>query len=336
MHLVSSSVADLPPEQVTVTDSLGNLLAAPGREVNASSEQLEQRTAFEDDLAAEIEGLFTASLGPGHAAVTVTADLDFDKSTTTKTTYTQPGGTQTPQSQTNSNETYTGTGTGGSTGVVGPGGGTGTGSGNVNYGKTESSSEYAINSVAEEIQKAPGGIKRLNVAVIVDESSIAAGDVATWTQTLSAASGLDTTRGDVLKIQRTPFDTSASKQADKQLAAASSANGQSFMMTIVRYVVTLLIVGIVLFLAWRSVKKSQSFAPVRVPLDLRELEADLARVSGSRELVVATAAASLPEGSVPAIEPSKSVVEAQIGDLIERQPDEVAQTLRSWLADRRA
>lgn len=337
VHLVSSSVADLPPDQVTVTDSLGNLLAAPGREVNASSEQLEERTAFEDSLSADIESLVAASLGPGHAAVTVTADLDFDESTTEKVTYTNPGGNQTPASQSSANETYTSEGgSGGGGGVVGPDGSTGSGGGTTDYSKTETQAEFAINSVAEEVKRAPGGINRLNVAMIVDEESIDAGDIATWTQTISAAAGIDTTRGDVIKIQRTPFDDTVAKQAEKDLAAAASADGKDFMMTIVRYVVTLLIVGIVLFLAWRSVKKSQSFAPMRVPLDLRELEADLARIGGSRELVAVSAAASLPEAPIQAIEPAKSVVEAQISDLIERQPDEVAQTLRSWLADRRA
>ena len=336
VHLVSSSVADLPPDQVTVTDSLGNLLAAPGREVNGSSEQLEERTAFEDDLSAEIESLVAASLGPGHAAVSVTADLDFDKSMTEKLTYTQPGGNQTPQSQSNTNETYTSEGSGSTGGVVGPDGSATGGGGTVDYNKTETQAQYAVNSVAEEVQRAPGSINRLNVAMIVDQESIDAGDIATWTQTISAAAGIDTTRGDIIKIQRTPFDDTVAKQAEKDLAAAASADGKDFMMTIVRYVVTLLIVGIVLFLAWRSVKKSQSFAPMRVPLDLRELEADLARIGGSRELVAVAAAASLPDAPIQAIEPAKSVIEAQITDLIERQPDEVAQTLRSWLADRRA
>jgi hypothetical protein len=35
------------------------------------------------------------------------------------------------------------------------------------------------------------------------------------------------------------------------------------------------------------------------------------------------------------IESAHSQVEIELNDLIQRQPDEVAQTLRSWLADRR-
>jgi flagellar M-ring protein FliF len=41
-------------------------------------------------------------------------------------------------------------------------------------------------------------------------------------------------------------------------------------------------------------------------------------------------------GRSPALVGSASAsVEAEIGSLIEKQPEEVAQTLRSWLADRR-
>ena len=37
----------------------------------------------------------------------------------------------------------------------------------------------------------------------------------------------------------------------------------------------------------------------------------------------------------PTDEERHLVVQSQIGDLIDRQPDEVAQVLRGWLADRR-
>jgi hypothetical protein len=35
------------------------------------------------------------------------------------------------------------------------------------------------------------------------------------------------------------------------------------------------------------------------------------------------------------LEPARPAVETEVAGLIERQPDDVAQTLRSWLADRR-
>ena len=73
-----------------------------------------------------------------------------------------------------------------------------------------------------------------------------------------------------------------------------------------------------------------------MPLDLRELEAGV----GSGR--VGRAGARRRRGGRGScrprepIEPPPTTLEGEITDLIERQPDEVAQTLRSWLADRRS
>jgi flagellar biosynthesis/type III secretory pathway M-ring protein FliF/YscJ len=69
-----------------------------------------------------------------------------------------------------------------------------------------------------------------------------------------------------------------------------------------------------------------------VPLDLREIEAGVARLDASYERSNQLVTAGAPQR----IEASHSQVEQELNELIERQPDEVAQTLRSWLADRRA
>ena len=105
------------------------------------------------------------------------------------------------------------------------------------------------------------------------------------------------------------------------------------MMDLVRHVVTLLIIALVLFFAWRAIKKAEANrVPLRVPLDLRELEA-----ADTRALEASTAAVPrLTPAERQALAPAAETgIEGELTDLIEHQPDEVAQTLRSWLADRR-
>ena len=336
VNLVSASVPALKREQVTVADSLGNVLSAPGQENGmAGSQQAEQRVGFESELSKKLEALIAASLGPGHAAVTVTADLDFDAETQKKTTKSQPGGQAVPEEEVRSNETYTGANPG-ATGILGPDGtpaGTGGGAGTT-YNKQEASRKYAVNQVESVIQRAPGAINGLSTAVLLDSDKVDATDVAKWTQTITAAAGIDRQRGDVVSVNLVPFDTTAAKAAEAQVKEAESAKSQDFLLNLLRYVVTLLIVGTVLFLAWRSVKRSGVMpGPVRVPLDLRELEAGdlMGRLDAAYERAAVNGAARRPP-----LEAAQSDVEAELNDLIERQPDEVAQTLRSWLADRRA
>ena len=91
--------------------------------------------------------------------------------------------------------------------------------------------------------------------------------------------------------------------------------------------------ALVLFFAWRAIKRAEANrVPLRVPLDLRELEAADTRALEPRRRGAATRRRRTDARSQPAADPA---IEGEITDLIERQPDEVAQTLRSWLADRR-
>ena len=104
------------------------------------------------------------------------------------------------------------------------------------------------------------------------------------------------------------------------------------ILDLARNIVTLLIVALVLFFAWRAIKRAEANrVPLRVPLDLRELEA-----ADTRALESVGAMPRLSEAERRALAPAADMgVEGELTDLIEHQPDEVAQTLRSWLADRR-
>jgi flagellar M-ring protein FliF len=207
-----------------------------------------------------------------------------------------------------------------------------TGSGTSNYSKTSNQSNNALDQVYEERQAAPGKIERLSVAVMLDSGVVKPSDVADLTKQIQAAVGYDKTRGDVVQVSTMAFSTAAQKAAKDQLNAASGS-AQNTMLDLVRHIVTLAIIALVLFFAWRAIKRAEANrVPLRVPLDLRELEAADTRAleaspSAPPRLASAERAALAPAADMGA--------EGELTDLIEHQPDEVAQTLRSWLADRR-
>lgn len=335
VHLVASSVPDLSPEGVTVADATGRVLAAPGDSSLTDSQNLGKTVDFERHLASQVEQLIATALGPGHAAVTVNAELNFDETVTRRTTYRQPQNTELLLSEVAQDTEYTGPGAA-NTGILGPDG-TPLLPGNdtpVDFTETKADRRFALDSVEQTVNEAPGSIDGLSIAVLLDSEVVAQPDVARWTDVVSAAAGIDERRGDTVEVTAVPFDTSAAEAAKEQLEAARAEQSKGFLMSMVRYVVTFLVVGLVLFFAWRSVKKAHaSRPPLRVPIDLRELEAAEQRF----ELDATDSAEPL---AVPrpakVLEPARSEVEEEIGQLIERQPDEVAQTLRSWLADRRS
>ena len=337
VHLVASSIPNMTPDTVTVADSNGNVLNAPGMDLS-SSRGLQQQSAFDQQLSTAVSGFLATALGPNHADVHVQSDLNFDQKKTTSLTNTPPAGTggkPIPQQQSTSSEKWNGGGSGGPNGVLGvtqgvPGAATG-GSGQT-YSKDSNDTNNAIDQVWSDVQAAPGKINRLSVAVVLDSAAVKPDALADWTKQIQAAVGFDKTRGDVVQVSTIAFSKAAQKAAKEQLKSGAGGSGQGGMLDLVRHIVTLLIIALVLFFAWRAIKKAESNrVPLRVPLDLRELEA-----AATRALEAAASTPRLSEIDRRALSPAAdSGVEGELTDLIEQQPDEVAQTLRSWLADRR-
>ena len=111
-------------------------------------------------------------------------------------------------------------------------------------------------------------------------------DVANWTKQIEAAVGYNKARGDVVQVTAMPFSADAAKAAKAELKAGQSA-APNPMNNMIRTIVTLAIIALVLFFAWRSIKRAEANrVPLRVPLDLRELEA-----ADTRALEAAGAAA---------------------------------------------
>jgi flagellar M-ring protein FliF len=281
-----------------------------------SSSQLAQTQAYDAALEQRIEDMVSRTLGPGHAAVTVAAQLDDSKrsSVTTKYAEVRPG-TTVPITQNDAHETA----------APAPSafGATPT----TVYEKSRTQQQNAVDKTVTNSLTPPGTLKRLSVSVLLDRAVVTPADVASiWRPSIVAAAGIDPKRdgAGALKVITVPFNKAAQRQA--------GAGTTSRLLDLARQLLMLLVLAVVLFVAWNMMKRAERTRARRgEPLDLLELET--ARSNGAG-LDAATAAARL--GDAPAIDTTPAAIEIEIADLIERQPDEVAQTLRSWLADRRA
>jgi flagellar M-ring protein FliF len=339
VHLVASSIPNMNPDDVTVADANGSVLHAPGMDTElAGNNQIAQTQTYDLAVQKKIEDMVSRTLGPGHAAVTVSADLDTSKSTSTSTKYTEPvKGKAVPITQNNTSETLNsanGAGNNGQLGLNGTPGAGATTPTTAGYAKTSTQQQLAVDSTVTNSNIPPGTVKRMSVSVLLDAAVVKAGDVSTiWQPQILAAAGIDTKRdgANALKVTTVAFDKTAQDAVQKQLAAASGSNP---LFDLIKHFLTLLMIGVVLFFAWKAIKRAENNrVPLRVPLDLLELEAP---AYASAQLEPAYAAARVaPAPSRPPLDPAASTIEGEITDLIERQPDEVAQTLRSWLADRR-
>jgi flagellar M-ring protein FliF len=332
VHLVASSVEGLQATDITVADHTGRMLAAPGQDgasALAGDARASQTSAFEQRLARSIQEVLDPLTGVGRSRVQVAADLDFDQRETRSERFSEPG-TAPVAAESSVDERYTG-GTNAVGGVLGPDAipVTDTGAGATDYTKTQADRTYAVDKVTEQVRSAPGDVRRLSVAVLLDDRANV--DVGRVRSLVAAAAGLDLDRGDQLEVTAQAFDASA---VPRELDAGSPGGSKdSPLLPMLQVVATVGIVLVVLLLAWRSARRSSHARyPLALPVGPVDLDEDLL----DDELVeVLEGPGELAIGPSPQ-EQHQLGVQAQIGDLIDRQPDEVAQVLRGWLAERRS
>ncbi|SNS49797.1 flagellar M-ring protein FliF [Geodermatophilus saharensis] len=336
-NLVSSSIEGMEPEQVTVSDSSGQLLSAAGTGLTsaAGDARSQMESDYETRLAANAQAILDRVLGPGHAEVSVRADLDMSQRDSTATTYGYTDGTP-PVSQQSSTETYTGDGTAVG-GVLGPentaDAANGTGGGQAEYSTESSTSNNAVDQTVTNTVTAPGEVKRLTVAVVMDDTVAGGLNQAQVQDLVSNAVGLDEARGDDISVASLAFDTEAADEAAAAMAEAREAEQQAQMWSLIRTGGIALGIALLVLVVWlRSRRRGddeedEDDEPYEIDDGLMA-ELERLRVASSRDdtAVLDTRALELEAAE-------RQRVRGEIASMVSERPDEVAQMLRGWLSD---
>jgi len=218
--------------------------------------------------------------------------------------------------------------------ISGPGCTTGAGTaGTGQYENAQSVKNNAINETLEVRKNAPGSIKKLNVAVLLDSTTAGTINPAQVQQLVSAAAGIDAARGDTIAVSAMPFDTSAAKAAQQALTSASKADTSAKQMTLLKTGGLAAIVLALLFLAWRASRrtKKRNSLSAQERAHLEEMQAALEQ----QRLVELNA--SIPQQMIEAMPEDTSEAEAraervkEIKQMVKDQPEEMAVMMRSWL-----
>ncbi|WP_306212995.1 flagellar basal-body MS-ring/collar protein FliF [Actinoplanes sp. RD1] len=336
VNLVASSVEGLDPKQVTVAGADGKILSAGGGQALASgsgSGDDSPTVQFQNRLNTSLQNMLDAVVGPGHSVVTTTAELNFDDTQTTTKTYTSDPSVA-ALAESISREAYNGNGTG-SGGVLGPDNiqvpnGTTSSTGTGQYENTSTTRNNAVNETTQVSNAAPGKIDRLSVSVLLDATTAGAVNQADVQQLVSAAAGIDATRGDTIAVSAMPFDTSAATAAKDALAQATAAETAAKQTSLIKTAAMALVVLFLIFLAWRWSRKQKKRKSL-TPAELQHLEEMQAALEQQR---LAQLNAAIPN---PAIEAANATHEAleerqrEIEQMVEDQPEEMAALLRGWL-----
>jgi flagellar M-ring protein FliF len=390
-NLVSSAVEGLGPESVSVVDMSGNLLSRPRREGLADGTQiteavLEYRQAIEHDVAAKINSTLEPLLGPDKFRTGVSADIDMtsgeqseetfdpsksvmvtsqkteDASGTTRSAPAIPGTASNlpPQQTTPSNAppatppaaTQPGqTGQPAAAAAAAPR----TGGNSTSTTRRSESITYQTSRVTKHLKIPQGTVKRLSIAVLVDQGSRMEGQGAQAhrvvvppdpeklkaIQTLVATLvGLDTTRGDQLTVEALPFDNSinvepgslgapaAQKKPDEVFSIETLKKKPALLWGSVGGAV--LVIGLVVFSLARMLRGRKTGMSVETREALPAVDTYTGLPPGP-----AAAAAAIGEPSrLPALMPSRTeVLLNQLQENSRNNPEAWANILRGWLAE---
>lgn len=357
VNLVASSIDRLEAGDITVADANGMVLAAPGQrsiDYAGNDMNMRQARAFEEAVAREIQTMLTSVVGPGKAVVTVNADLDFDEQTVTRELYEDPevgeDGDRVTLNQNSRNEEYTGPGNA-ATGILGPEGEAMNAQGPpTEYTLDETNVVFGVNRTIEATNRAPGKVSRMSVAVLLDENASTPAMIAQIEEVVAAGADIRPERGDALAVSRLPFDTSVTDQMAADLAEAEEAAAADARMELYQTIALVVAILVVLALGYRSIRKAakrrsetedkamraleqvreEQLAPTYVPIG----EDGRAHADAALDMVQLDDLIGGVGTPGSAVEPVPSVA-VEVAEMIDNQPDEVAQLLRAWLGDRR-
>lgn len=229
VHLVASAVPELEAGRVTVVDQKGRLLSdrKSSEAMERSTDQFEFTQKIEDNYRERIENLLTPIVGMDKVRAQVTAEIDFSLTEQTQERY-NPDQPALRSEQLNEERRTNGD----AQGVPGAlsnqppaagtapevAGGEGEAPGDVLSSSSQATRNYELDRVISHTRNAPTALRRLSVAVVVDDAFLPGAEgqppvrrertpeeMQRLTQLVREAIGFDARRGDSVSVINSAF-----------------------------------------------------------------------------------------------------------------------------------
>ncbi len=358
INLVASSIPELEANQVTVVDQQGRLLSQPPGhdEFSLREEQFDLVHRLEDDYRQRVEALLTPLVGSGHVRAQVVAQLDMAASEEAREQY-RPESQVVRSEQMSEQTNHDGAGSAGVPGALTnqpPAGGVAQpppaqaapaaaaaapGSAGAKAAAAaapataaaappenvsrESTKNYEIDRTVAYTREPGGKLKRLTVAVLVDDvhatdkdgkptsTPLSAAQIDHITQLVKDAVGFDQARGDTVSVVNASFTTEAPVPEGEVQAPAI------WERPLFRDLVSLVCGALVLIVLVLTV--------------LRPLVKNLLTLPRERSAALAAAGAAMlpPQPATVLADPTQQLNQART--LVSQDPKRVAQVVRGWV-----
>lgn len=357
LHLVVTAVPALRPQNVSIVDSRGELLARGGQPLTGpagAQTQDELRRGQEARLARNVEEMLERVLGPGRVRAEVAMEMDFDRVETREERFDPDNQVaRSTQSTTENNRTQeNGTVSVGNNlpGAEPPGGGNGN-----TENRQEETTNYEIGRSTRSVLREHPVIRRLTVAVLVDGVTEAQADgaathrertpeeLARISALVRNAVGFNEQRGDRVEVVSMLF--AEPEAMSRETGPLGLDISQATLARLMETAVIGLLVVLALLLVARPVAKRLAISMNPMPALAGAGGAPVALDANGIPIVALTADGQpvLPPGVEPGSEEERMIhlshVQGQmrassiarITALVEENPDQALLVLRRWL-----
>ena len=360
VNLVASSIPELEANQVTVVDQQGRLLSSPqGRDEFAQrDQQIEFARQTEETYSQRIEALIAPLVGAGRVRAQVSAQFDMSASEEAREQY-RPESQIVRSEQLAEDLSRNGAGPGGVPGalsnqpperavVLPPGAnparpdaaGAAAGAAGPENSSKQTTRNYEIDRTVAYTRQPAGRLRRLTVAVLIDnvrvvgkdgkitETALAPEQIDRITALVKDAVGFDAQRGDSVNIVNSPWrgDPPPVAEEMEQIPIWEKPWVRDFAKIFAGLILTLVIIFVVLRPMLRQLLAGQKqvFVPAGLPggADAGVLTADSAGSAGAGAPNLAAA------NNMLAYEQQI----AQARSLVAQDPARVAQVVKNWVA----
>ena len=374
-HLVASAVEGLSPDAVSVLDMNGNLLGRPkpastldGPEPSEAA--LDYRHKVEGDLIAKINSTLEPLLGPEKFRAGVSVECDFTGGEQSEELF-DPSRSVMASSQ-RTEDTSGSTGSGGVPGTASnlPRAAARSAGGNNRTSRITENITYQTSRTVRKTRLPAGGIRKMSVAVLLDQELTWHNGPNGYQRVLSAPSpekmkiihdlvagitGFSAERGDQIVIESLPFEVTLQAEPPSAPSAKPAAPGGKPLVWNLKWDRnTLMIAGgagagvllLVVAAAWKLRRRKRSgrvkveTAPALPPgaaedtpaiVSAEELEAKLAEREALQQKLEAQALSSLK--LAPVITKAAEVMAKHLREKIKQDPEMSAQILRTWIRE---
>ncbi len=280
VHLVSSSVEGLSPNNITIVDNKGELLTKPVDDAIGllSNSQAEYQNSFEKDLVSKIVSLLEPVVGKDKVKAKVSATVDFKRSERTEERF-DPEGVVVRSEQKSIEKSTSGT-TGGVPGVASNLPGKGVQQSASSQGQSQKQDEtinYETSKTVTRVIDSPVTLKRLSIAILIDgilpSQQIPADKAKQYTthseenvkyyeDLVKKAVGFTPERGDQISVAVMPF---SGESAASEALPEAKKEYLPVVLTVLKYLVPLIVALLFFFIILKPLMKSIAAAPAETP-----------------------------------------------------------------------